>query len=133
MRTIFGRDAAFWLSLTSAAVAFFSAVAMPLSVQQQGVLNAGVATVLGLASIGFLRAEQSVAAVVTVFKALIAVGLAFGWSLAPEVQSSAMVLVELVLTGVLVRPNVVAKVPPKEAVLGADGVYDVSMIRRSTA
>ena len=133
MRQIFGREAAFWLSLTSAAVAFFSAVVAPLSVEQQGVLNAAVAAVLGLASIGFLKAEQSVAAVVTVFKALAAVGLAFGWKLAPEVQSTAMVLVELVLTGVLVRPNVVAKVPPKEAVLGADGAYDVTTIRRSTA
>lgn len=130
MRTIFGRDAAFWLSLTSAAVAFFSSVVVPLSIEQQGVLNAGVAAVLGLAGIGFLKAEQSVAAVVTVFKALIAVGLAFGWSLAPEVQSSTMVLVELVLTGVLIRPNVVAKVPPKEAVLGADGSYDVSLMPR---
>jgi hypothetical protein len=133
MKQIFGRDAAFWLSLTSAAIAFISATVAPLSVEQQGVLNAGVAAVLGLASIGFLAAEKSVAAVVSVFKALIAIGLAFGWSLSPEVQSSAMVLVELVLTGVLVRPNVVSKVPPKEAVLGADGVHDISSLRRSTA
>lgn len=111
MGTGFKRDAAFWLSLTSAAVAFFSAVITPLSIEQQGLLNAGVAAVLGLASVGFLAAEKSVAAVVSVFKALIAIGLAFGLSLAPEIQSSAMVLAELVLTGVLVRPNVVSKVP----------------------
>lgn len=129
MRMVFGRDAAFWLSLTSAAVAFFSAVVAPLSVEQQGVFNTVVAAVLGLASIGFLKAEQSVAAVVTVFKSLIAAGLAFGLALAPEVQSSAMVLVELVLTGVLVRPNVVAKVPPKEAAVGLDGAYNISSVR----
>lgn len=111
MGTGFRRDAAFWLSLASAAVAFFSAVITPLSIEQQGLLNAGVAAVLGLASVGFLAAEKSVAAVVSVFKALIAIGLAFGLSLDPEIQSSAMVLAELVLTGVLVRPNVVSKVP----------------------
>lgn len=130
MKLIFGREAAFWLSLTSAAVAFFSAVFAPLSVEQQGVLNAAVAAVLGLTSIGFLKAEQSVAAVVTVFKALAAVGLAFGWKFAPEVQSTAMVLVELVLTGLLVRPNVVAKVPPKVAVTTADGAHDITSLRR---
>lgn len=133
MNRIFGRDAAFWLSLASAAIAFISATVAPLTVEQQGVLNSGAAAVLGLTSIGFLKAEQSVAAVVTVFKALIAVGLAFGWKLAPEVQSSAMVLVELVLTGVLIRPNVVSKVPPKEAVHGADGAYDISTLHRGIA
>lgn len=130
MRTILGREAAFWLSITSAAIAFFSATIASLSAEQQGVLNAAVAAVLGLASIGFLAAEKSVAAVVSVFKALIAIGLAFGWSLSPEIQSSAMVLVELILTGGLVRPNVVSKIPPPPqlATTGSDGAYGITTV-----
>lgn len=119
MNRIFGREPAYWLALASGLIAFVSASAAPLSVEQQGVLNAVVAALFGVITAWRLRGEGLVAALVGFFKAAIAVGLAFGLALAPEVQSTAMVVVELVLTGVLVRPNVVAPVSAKSAVAGA--------------
>jgi len=110
IRLVFGREPAYWLALASGLIAFVSASVASLSTDQQGVLNAAVAAVFGVITAGFLAGEKSVAAIVGLFKALIAVGLAFGLALSPEVQSSAMVVVELVLTGVLVRPNVAAPV-----------------------
>jgi hypothetical protein len=110
---IFGREPAYWLALASGLIAFVSSTVVPLTVEQQGVLNAVVAAVFGALTTWALKGEQLVAALVGLFKAVIAAALAFGLSLSPEVQSTAMVVVELVLTGVLVRPNVVAPVPPK--------------------
>jgi nicotinamide riboside transporter PnuC len=112
---IFGREPAYWLALSSGLIAFISATVAPLTVDQQGVLNAVVAAVFGALTAWALKGEKLVAALVGLFKAVIAATLAFGLSLSPEVQSTAMVVVELVLTGVLVRPNVVAPVPPKAA------------------
>jgi hypothetical protein len=112
-RLVLGREPAYWLALASGLIAFVSAAVFPLTGDQQGFLNAGVAAVFGVITAGFLAGEKSVAAIVGLFKALIAVGLAFGLALSPEVQSSAMIVVELVLTGVLVRPNVVAPVKSK--------------------
>ena len=109
-RLVFGREPAYWLALISGLVAFVSATVMTLTAEQQGVVNACAAALFGAITAGLLAGEKSVAALVGLFKALIAVGLAFGLSLSPEVQSTAMVVVELVLTGVLVRPNVIAPV-----------------------
>ncbi len=109
-RLIFGREPAYWLALVSGLVAFVSAAVFPLNTEQQGVVNAAAAALVGLITAGVLAGEKSVAAIVGFGKALIAVGLAFGLSWSPEVQSTTMVLVELVLTGVLVRPNVEPKV-----------------------
>lgn len=109
---IFGREPAYWLALASGLIALISSAVLPLTVEQQGYLNAGAAAVLGVITAWALKGERLVAALVGFFKAAIAIGLAFGWSLAPEVQGSFMVVIELVLTGLLVRPVVVAPVPP---------------------
>ncbi|WP_041837082.1 hypothetical protein [Actinosynnema mirum] len=108
---VFGREPAYWLALVSSVVAFVSAAVLPLSVEQQGVLNAAAAALFGVLTAWTLAGERLVAALVGLGKALVAAGLAFGLALAPEVQSTLMVLVELVLTGLLVRPAVIAPVP----------------------
>ena len=116
MNRVFGREPAFWLSFVAAAVALFSATVFELSVDQQGVLNAVTAAVFGVLTAWSVSAEKAVPAIVGLFKAAIAVALAFGLSLAPEVQSTALVFVEILLTGLLVRPNVSAPVsaaPPR--------------------
>lgn len=112
MNRIFGREPAYWLALASGVIALVSATAAPLTVEQQGILNACVAALLGVVTAWTLKGEGLVAALVGFFKAAIAVALAFGWALSPEVQGAFMVVAELVLTGVLVRPNVVAPVAP---------------------
>lgn len=119
MTKVFGREPAYWLALASGLIALVSAAVFPLTVDQQGVLNAAVAALLGIVTAWVLKGEGLVAALVGFFKAAIAVGLAFGLSLSPDVQSTAMVVVELVLTGVLVRPNVVAPVPAVSGTVSA--------------
>lgn len=124
MRTIFGREPAYWAALVAVAIQMFSAFRYHLDAETQGVLNAGVGAVLTLIMVLTLRNEQTVAALVGVFKAGAAIALAFGFHLAPEAQSSVLLFVELVATGFLVRPNVEAPVPP--TVAGADGSYNIS-------
>lgn len=131
MTRIFGREPAYWLALASALIAFVSSTIFPLTVDQQGALNTVVAAVLGVAAAFAMKAEGLVAALVGFFKAAIAAGMAFKLELSPDVQSAFMVLVELVLTGVLIRPNTVAPVPPKAAVQGPDGAYDVTSLPAS--
>lgn len=119
MTRILGREPAYWLALASGLIALVSAAVFPLSTDQQGVLNAGVAALLGVTTAWALKGEGLVAALVGFFKAAIAVGLAFGLSLSPDLQSTVMVVVELLLTGLLVRPNVIAPVPPPASPTGA--------------
>jgi hypothetical protein len=109
---VFGREPAFWLAFASAAIALFSATVFELTVDQQGVLNASVAAVFGVLTALAVSGEKAVPAIVGLFKAAGAVALAFGLSLSPEVQSTALVFIEILLTGLLVRPNVVAPVAP---------------------
>jgi hypothetical protein len=130
MRTIFGREPAYWMSLFAGGIALATALGLPLTVDQQGVLNAVVVAVFGAITAWQVKAEGAVPALVGVGKALIALALAFGAKWSPELQSSALLVVELVLTGWLVRPNVVAKVPPKIVVAGPDGAYDLVSRRR---
>ena len=110
MIRVFGREPAFWLAFVSAAIALFSATVYELSVDQQGVLNAVTAALFGILTAWAVSAEKAVPAIVGFFKAAIAVALAFGLSLSPEVQSTALVFVEILLTGLLVRPNVSAPI-----------------------
>lgn len=116
MRTIFGREPAYWSALAAVAIQMLSAFVLDLSTETQGVLNGGVSAVLAFALVAALRDEKTVAALVGLFKAGAAIALAFGWQLAPEAQSSVLLFVELVATGFLIRPNVVAPVPAASAV-----------------
>lgn len=129
---IFGREPAYWSALVAVTIQMFSAFVFKLDTETQGVLNAGVGAVLTLVVVAALRNEQTVAALVGVFKAAAAIALAFGFHLAPEAQSSVLLFVELVATGFLVRPNVEAPVPPKVATPAADGSYNITSAVRRT-
>lgn len=128
-----GREPAYWLALASAAIAFISSSHFPLTAEQQGTLNAVVAAVLGVITAFTLKGERLVAALVGFFKAALAAAMAFKLGFSPEVQSAGMLLIELILTGVLVRPQVIAPVPPRAAVIGPDGTYDISTLRSREA
>lgn len=112
---IFGREPAYWAALAAVTIQLFSAFVVDLSTEVQGALNGGVSAVLAFVVVAALRDEKTVAALVGVFKAAAALALAFGFHLAPEAQSSIMLFVELVATGFLIRPNVVAPIPPPSA------------------
>lgn len=128
MKTIFGREPAYWAALAAVTIQMFSAFRFHLDTETQGVLNAGVGAVLTLIMVLTLRNEQIVAAIVGAFKAAAAIALAFGFGLAPEAQSSVLVFVELVATGILIRPNVEAPVPPKGSIAGTDGAFNIASL-----
>jgi hypothetical protein len=113
MKTIFGREPAWWAALFAVFLQMVSAFGLDLSVETQGLVNALVTAILGFVVAAAVSAEQAVPALVGVFKAGIAVALAFGLHLAPEAQSSFLLFAELLLTGLFVRPVVTAPVPAR--------------------
>lgn len=112
---IFGREPALIAALVTSAIAMFSAFVLPLSIDQQGVLNAAVAAVLGLVTAVALRSDGISAAVLGLVKATLAVGIAFGLSWSPEMQAVALSFAAAV-TGMFVRTQEVAPEPATQRV-----------------
>lgn len=89
---LFGREPALWLSLISSTIMFTSAFLLPLSVDQQGVLNAASVATFGLITAWFATKDGMSAAIMGFIKAVLAVAISFGINLAPDKQSVIMVL-----------------------------------------
>jgi nicotinamide riboside transporter PnuC len=107
--TIFGRDPVLIMGIVSATVMFVSSLVFPLTIDEQGILNLIAAAVLGLIGAFSVGKEKVAAAVVVLFKTLIAAALAFGLHFPPEVQGSVMAFV-VALLSFYTRTQVVAKV-----------------------
>jgi nicotinamide riboside transporter PnuC len=105
-----GREPAQWLGLLSAAVALFSAVVLPLSVGQQGALIAVATAVFGVAGALAVSGEKAAPFVAGLVQSVLALALAFGAQLSPEVQGSIMAFVAAGV-GWYLRTQVVAPVP----------------------
>lgn len=90
---LFGRNPVVLLGLVSGAIQLLSALALHLSVDQQGVLNSAVAVAVGALMAWQVSAEKGIALLSGVVKALMAVALAFGAHLDGATQSSIMVFV----------------------------------------
>jgi hypothetical protein len=84
------REPALILGLVAAVIQMVSAFVFPLTVEQQGVLNAVAVAVVGLITAIIVRAEQLAPAILGLVQSVIAVGLAFGLHLTPENQSVIM-------------------------------------------
>lgn len=110
---IFGREPALVLGLIAAAVQLFSAVVLPLTVEQQGVLNAVAVAVIGFATAAAVSVEKAAPAVLGVVQAVLACALAFGLALAPETQGAIMAFVTA-LVSAFARTQVVAPTPAVE-------------------
>jgi hypothetical protein len=87
---IFGKEPALWLALLYASVVMFSGFVLPLSVDQQGCVNAVGAALVGLLTAISVDKDGLSAAIIGFIKAGLALGLAFGLHLTPEKQSIAM-------------------------------------------
>jgi hypothetical protein len=96
--TIFGREPAMLLGIVSGVIALVSSSVFPLDVGQQGALNAAVAGVLGLVVAFKVKGGTWGAALIALFKAGIAVALAFKLALSPDLQSAIMFLVEAIVS-----------------------------------
>jgi hypothetical protein len=107
---IFGREPALWAALLASVVQMVSAFVFPLSVEQQGVLNALTVAVLGAVTAFAVSSERGVPALLAALKAALAVGLAFGMHLSPEVQATVMTFAAAV-AAMFIRTQVTAPVP----------------------
>lgn len=105
---IFGREPALWIQLISSALMMFSAFVLPLTVDQQGVINAIFVSLFGLITAVSVHDGIS-AAVLGFIKAAIALGLAFGLHLVPEQQAIIMSFAAAIV-GMYVRTQVTAPV-----------------------
>ena len=108
----FKREPALWLALIATAVQMVSAFVLPLTEGQQGVLNAVAVAIAGLITAVIVKSDQMVPAILAVLKALIALGLAFGWALSPEAQSTIMSFAAAA-AAMFVRTQVDAPAPPQ--------------------
>jgi hypothetical protein len=110
--TIFGREPAVILGLVAAVVQLVSATAFPLTPDQQGVINAVAVALAGVITAFAVSTDAGFAAVAGLVKAVIALALAFGLDLSPDLQSAIMVVVTAI-GAFFVRTQVSAKVPAR--------------------
>ena len=88
-----GREPAQWIGLLSAGVALFSAVVLPLSVEQQGAVIAVATAVFGFVGAFAVSGEKAAPLAAGLVQSVLALALAFGASLSPEIQGSIMAFV----------------------------------------
>lgn len=123
------RDPVVSLNLVAATVMMVSAFFFPLSVDQQGVINALALAVVGVLA-AFRTSDGQLPALLGGFKALMALGLAFGLHLAPEQQAVALTFVAAV-TALWIRPQVSPKDAPAPAANAAPVVVVNSISERA--
>ena len=104
---LFGREPAVVLGLVAALVQLLSATLFDWTVDQQGVINAVAVALAGFLTAWAVSAEAGFAALAGLVKAVIALALAFGLALSPDLQSSLMVVVSAI-GAFWVRTQVVA-------------------------
>lgn len=113
---IFGREPVLWLGLLAALVQFVSAFLFPISIETQGLIAAFSVAVVGVIQGVVVRDGSAVPAVTGLFKAGIALGLAFGLKWSPEQQVEVMLIVQSALA-LLVRPQVTAPIDARGQVV----------------
>lgn len=103
---IFGRDPVWYTNLVAALVMGVSTFLLPLTIDQQGSLNAAAIVVAGAIS-AWRVGDGQLALVVNIFKAIIAIAISFGLNFSTEQQMVVMAIVVAVGSG-FVRTQVVA-------------------------
>jgi nicotinamide riboside transporter PnuC len=107
---IFGREPALWLGLIGALVSTIGAFFIHLTTDQQGVLNAVAALVVGLLVAWSTHDGQS-AAVLGLIKGVLALAVSFGAHLSPDSQAVLYTLAAAVVA-MFVRTQATAPAPP---------------------
>lgn len=106
---IFGREPVLWLALVAGLIQLLSSFWLPLSAEQQGVLNALAVAVIGVATAFAVAREKVIPALLGFVQSALAVGLAFGWELSAQDQSTIMAFAAAVI-GMFLRTQVTAPV-----------------------
>lgn len=112
---IFGRDPALWLGLAGAIISVLGAFALHLTSDQQGVLNAVAALIVGVI-VAVVTGDGQVAAILALFKGALALVISFGFHLSAGNQALLYTLAAAIVA-VVVRDRVVAPVPPTPPVV----------------
>lgn len=110
---LFGREPALWLALISSLIMFISAFFLPLTVDQQGVLNAVSVSAFGLLTAWFAHTDGMSAAIMGFIKGVLAVAISFGIQLAPDKQAVIMVLASGIVA-MFIRTQMTPPNPPIE-------------------
>jgi nicotinamide riboside transporter PnuC len=109
---VLGREPAQFAAALAAAVQLVTALFLPLSVTQQGAVNAVCVAVAGLFTALAVSKEKAAPLIAGLLQAIIALALAFGIALSPDMQSTLMSVVATV-GGWWLRTQVWAPVPPE--------------------
>lgn len=107
---LLGREPMQWIGLLSAAVALFSAVVLPVSVEAQGAIIAVATAVFGFVGALVVSGEKAAPLVAGLVQSVLALALAFGLHLTPTVQGSIMAFVAAGVAWYL-RTQVLAPTP----------------------
>jgi hypothetical protein len=107
---IFGREPAAVLAFIASAIMILSQFVYPLTIDQQGSLNAVAMAAVGAITWWAVAEDGGLALIVGLTKALIALAISFGLDWTPEVQNIVMTFVTVTVQLIIVRPNVVAPI-----------------------
>jgi hypothetical protein len=117
---IFGREPALIAAFVATLIQVLSALILPLTTEQQGLLNGAVALLLGLVVAAQVSLEKAVPAVIGLLQGLAAVGVAFGFDISANTVS-AITAVIAAGAAMFIRTQVVAPV-------GAEGASVVKSL-----
>jgi hypothetical protein len=106
---IFGREPVLWYALLTAILQVANAFMWDWSTEQQGLVNAGIAAVLGLAAALTTIKERIVPAAVGLLQSVVSIAVGFGANIAPEQQSMIMAVIAAA-AALFVRQQVLAPV-----------------------
>lgn len=107
---IFGREPALWLALVGSIVSALGAFVVHLTSDQQGVLNAVAALVVGLL-VAFSTHDGQSAAILGLVKGLLALVVSFGAHFSPDNQA-VLYAVAAAVVAMFVRTQATAPAPP---------------------
>jgi len=111
---IFGREPATLAAAFKAAVALFAAFFLPLSIEQQGGINALFAAVLGVVVAMAVSAEKALPLLLGLVEAAVYLGVAFGWQVPADSQALIVAFTGAVVA-IWTRDRVTAPIGPDGA------------------
>lgn len=109
---VWGREPALWLGLVAASVKMVAAFWIHLNVEQQAVLNAAAAALLGLI-VAFMVRDGIQAGVLGLAQSVLALGVGFGLDVSAENQAVLMSFVGMA-AAMFVRTQASAPVPVQD-------------------
>jgi len=106
---ILGREPALWGALVRSLVVVLSTFILPLTIDQQGWLNAVTAALIGLIVAATTFREKLVPAILGLLEAVLAGAIAWNWNLSVDKQAIIMTAAAAIVA-VITRDRVVAPI-----------------------